>query len=65
MDLEGLSIESISAMKQAQVQNQYSVGVIKGINKQSEAVAAIIVDAIEACPKPRADGKGQRVNVVA
>lgn len=64
MELEDLSIGSISALKQAQAQSKIAVKVIKGINEQSEAVMAIIVDAIKSMPAPES-GKGQRLNIVA
>ena len=65
MDDFGISIEGISALKQAQIQGQYGVKVLNGINKQSEAVANILVDAIQSCPRPQIEGKGQLVDTVA
>ncbi len=64
MELENLSIESISALKQADVQSKVAVKVMKGINEQSEAVMSIIVDAIKSMPAPES-GKGQRLNIAA
>ena len=55
--LQDISIESISALKQAEVQNQFAVKVMKGVNDQSKAVAAELINMIE--------GKGQRVDLLA
>ena len=54
-DLPSVSIESISALKQAEIRNQFAVKVMKGINDQAEAVAAQIVNLIE--------GKGQILDI--
>jgi len=64
MELENLSIEGISALKQSEVQLKVAVKVVKGINEQAEAVMDILVDAIAKAPPPDS-GKGQRLNIVA
>ena len=64
MDLESLSIEGISALKQAEIQLKVGVKVISGINEQSKQVAAILIDGISRA-MPAESGKGQRVNITA
>lgn len=64
MDLENLSIEGISALKQSEIALKVGVKVLKGINEQTEAVAAILFEAISSTPPPES-GKGQRLNIVA
>ena len=65
MDDLGISIEGISALKQAQIQAQAGVKVLNGINDQAKAVAAILVDAIKSNPSPKIEGKGQLVDTIA
>jgi len=54
-DLPSVSIESISALKQAEIRNQFAVKVMKGINDQAEVVAQQIINLIE--------GKGALVDI--
>lgn len=64
MELESLSIESISAWKQANIQSEIAVEVTKKAIDQSKVAGSVILDAVRDAPKPAA-GKGQRLNVVA
>ena len=59
MDEMGLSIEGICALKQAQIQEQFSVQVLKKENDQKKAEGAMVVEAIAGT------GKGQHVNTIA
>lgn len=63
MELESLSIESISAWKQANIQSEIIVEVAKKAIDQSKVAGSVILDAVRDAPKP--DGKGGRLNVVA
>lgn len=60
MDSIDLSIEGISAMKMAEVQNKFAVQVMKTINDQNEVSAAAIESMIVG-----ATGKGGVLNIVA
>ena len=64
MDLESLSIEGICALKQAQIQSEASVRVMKGINDQAKVLAAILFGGLEKVLPPES-GKGQKLDTVA
>lgn len=62
MDLENISIASISAQKQANVMLEAQVAIAKKINKQPEIAGELIQAAAQSIPDP---GKGTVLNVVA
>lgn len=56
---------SASALKLSQAQAQASVKIVKGVNDQAKAVAAILLQGIDQTPQPTSEGKGTLVNTVA
>ncbi|NMC63201.1 MAG: putative motility protein [SAR324 cluster bacterium] len=64
MDLENLSIASISAWQQANIQTEVGVKVLKTANDQMKVAGEIIIAALQTTPHPE-PGKGQRVDVLA
>jgi len=54
-----------TAVKIVEAQSHASVKVIKGANDQAEAVAAILLQGIEAVAESLPEGKGGQLNVVA
>lgn len=64
MELEGLSIESISAWKQANIQTQIGVEVAKKAIDQSKVAGNVILEAVKSAPSPES-GKGTKLNIVA
>jgi membrane protease subunit (stomatin/prohibitin family) len=61
MDLESLSVASISASKQSQYALEAQVAVAKSANKQSEVAGQIVIDAV----KSAEPGKGGLLDTVA
>lgn len=62
MDLESLSVASISAFQRANVALEMQVAVAKKVNEHTEVAGQLIVNAISAAAET---GKGGRLNVVA
>lgn len=61
MDLESLSIESISAWKQSQVHLEAQVALLKKANDHNKTTGANVVELIKASEP----GKGTRLDVTA
>ena len=59
-----MDIEAISALKQAQVAQQFGVKVLVSAGEQAKAVAAELLSSITQVPAPES-GKGQRLNITA
>ena len=62
MDLDSLSISSISADKQANIVAQAQVAVAQKANQQPKIAGEIIAAAAQSTPEP---GKGALVNKIA
>jgi hypothetical protein len=62
MDLENLSVASISANKQANYILEAQVAIAKKVNQQPEVAASLIQAAVSNLPEP---GKGSKLDVIA
>ena len=61
-----MDVESISALKSAQVQSQVQVSLQKQLQDSEAALASQLIGSADATPQPRsASQSGQRLNVVA
>ena len=62
MDIENLSISSISDAALSNIQNQAQVIVANRAKDQPKIAGQIVQDAVQRTPEP---GKGQKLNTVA